>query len=94
MNSFATLAIYMTLAAAPALSAHAQPAANLQGQPQQIQRAVEPAVHCADNGSHALQPCQVRPGAKATHLGQDVTRQEIECLLSGECGVVGSRVNG
>ena len=96
MNSFASLALYMTLAAAPALPAHAQPAANPQGQPQQIQRANEP-VSCTslDNGSPALQPCQVRPAAKATHLGQDITRQEIECLLSGECGVVvGGRVSG
>jgi hypothetical protein len=95
MNSFATLALYMTLAAMPALSAHAQPAANPQGQPQQTQRAIEP-VYCTylDSGSRALQPCRVRPAAEATHMGQDVTRQEIECLLSGECSVVaGGRVN-
>jgi hypothetical protein len=63
----------------------------------QMQRAAQPVIRCThqDNGSPSLQPCRVRPAAEATHLGHDVTRPELECVLSGVCGVVDRiRVNG
>jgi hypothetical protein len=97
MNRLTTIAVYMTLTAAPGLSAQAQPAAALQAPPQQTQRATEPVVRCThqDNGFRAMQPCRARPAVEAPLLVQNVSRQEFECVLSGVCGVVdGSRVNG
>jgi hypothetical protein len=90
MNRLATLAICMTLAAAPALSAQAQPAAGPPLPSQQIQRAAKPAVHCTrtDNGARATHPCQGKRAVEATYLGKNVTSQEIDCLLSGMCSAV------
>jgi len=97
MNRMTTIALHFILTAAPALPALAQPGAPLQAPSQQIQRAAEPVVRCAYEGTGfvALQPCRARPGFDAILLGQDVTRQEFECVLSGVCGtVVGTRLNG
>ncbi len=97
MNRITAIAIYMTLAATPAISAQAQPASAAGAQPFQTQRAAQPAIRCTqgDSGTRALQPCRVRPAVEATHLSHDVSHPEFECMLSGVCGVVDrSRVNG
>ena len=96
MNRITAIAMYMTLIAVTGMSAHAQPASAPDVKTYQTQR-VQPVIRCThlDSGSHALQPCRVRQATQATHLGNAMTRQEFECVLSGVCGVTDrTRVNG
>jgi hypothetical protein len=97
MNRMTAIAVYVALTACPGMFAHAQATSTLYAKPDQTQRAGESVIRCAhnDRGSHALQPCSARQSEEATRLGSDVTRQEIECVLSGVCGVAErGRVNG
>jgi hypothetical protein len=97
MNQKTVAAILVALIAWPGMFAHAQPASTLAVKPFQTQGAAEPAVRCTNNdaGSRALLPCRARQPGETTHLGADVTRQEIECVLSGACGAAErARVNG
>jgi hypothetical protein len=97
MNRLTATAVNVVLIAWPGMFAQAQPALTLDVKPYQTQRAAEPVTRCThnDSGSRALQPCRVRQADEAMRLGSDVTRQEIDCVLSGACGVAErGRVNG
>jgi hypothetical protein len=97
MSRIAAIAAYLTLIALPGMSADAQTASVPDAQPLPMQRTAPPVIRCThqDNGSRFRQPCRVRPAAESTHLGHDITRPELECVLSGVCGVVDrTRVNG
>ena len=89
MNRITAIVIYLALTASPGMLAHAQPASTQDAQPQQTRRNAEPLMRCThhDAGSRTLQPCGVRQGNEVMHLGSDVTRQEIDCVLSGVCGM-------
>ena len=97
MNRMTAIAIYIALTAYPGMFAHAQAISALGAKPYQTQSAGESVIRCThnDRGSHAPQPCSARQAEEATRLGSDVTRQEIECVLSGVCGMTErGRVNG
>ncbi len=97
MNRMTAIAIYIALTAAPGMFAHAQPASTPDATPQQSQRAGEHVIRCThhDGGTRALQPCRVRQTNDALRLGSNVTRQELECVLSGVCGTADrARVSG
>ena len=88
MNRMTAIAIYIALTAAPGMFAHAQPASTPDAKPQQSQRAGEPVIRCTyqDGGTRALQPCRTFQNNDALRVGSNVTRQELECVLSGVCG--------
>ncbi len=97
MKRMTAIAIYIVLAAAPGMFAHAQAAATPDVRPQHSQREDDPVIRCThqDGGARALQPCRVRKADESIRVGSNVTRQEIECVLSGVCGADNrSRVNG
>jgi hypothetical protein len=97
MNRVTAIAIYMALTASPGMFAHAQPAATPDVKSHPTQPAGESVIRCThqDGGARAVQPCSVRKVYEAIRLGSNVTRQEIECRLSGNCGVDDrARVNG
>jgi len=95
MNRTTTLLLCLILTVSPvAQAAFATPAAEANDQ----QRAPERTIHCAQDGAATatpLQPCKVQGGHDAIHMGSDVSRQEFECVLSGNCGAgARSRVSG
>ena len=96
MNRTTTLLLCLILTGSPFMLAQATatPAAKANDQ----QRAPERTIHCAQHGaasSTPLQPCKVQRGRDAIHMGSDVSRQEFECLLSGNCGgTERSRISG
>ncbi len=98
MNRMTAIALYIALTAAPAMLAHAQPASFPDARSQQFQRIGEPVIRCtelADGGVRGLQPCGARQADEAMRIGSNVSRQELECRLSGNCGVDDrARVNG
>lgn len=89
MNRKTTAALLVALIAWPGLFAHAQPASTQGVKPYQTQPAAEPVVRCTvnDAGLHVLPPCGARQAGEAMRLGADVSRQEIDCVLSGVCAV-------
>lgn len=88
MNKLTTVALYVVLTACSGTAAQAQQAAANDVKAAPMQRQVEPAVHCTANNSGvgATQPCGTRAG-ETLRLGSDATRQELECVMSGVCGV-------
>jgi hypothetical protein len=97
MNRITAIAVYIALTASTGISAHAQTASIPDVRAGQTQRASEPVIRCTlrDAVSRATQPCAVQRTNEATRLGTDVTRQEFECVLSGNCGVADrGRLNG
>ncbi len=89
MNRMTAIAIYIALTAAPAMLAHALPASTPEAKSQQTQRAGEAVIRCThqEGGARGLQPCRARQADEALRIGYNATRQEIECVLSGVCGV-------
>ncbi len=97
MNRMTTIAIYIALTAAPGMLAHAQPASTSDAKSQQTQRAGDPVIHCthSESGTRGLQPCRVRQADEALRIGSNVTRQDLECVLSGKCDAEDrARING
>ena len=92
MNRITTLALCLVLTGSPGLMAQAAstPLAKanyMLGVPEKVIRCTQ-----TDETSAVWQPCNVR---QAIQLGSDVSRQEFECVLSGNCGVADrSRVSG
>lgn len=86
MNKMTAIALCVVLSACMALTAQAQQAGATDAKPAQMQRHIEPSVHCTanDSGIGATQPCGTRAG-EAQRLGSDSTRQEFECVMSGVC---------
>jgi len=78
--------------------AQAQPASTPDARSQQLPSTGEPVIRCtelADGGVRGLQPCGVPQAAEALRIGSNVSRQEFECRLSGNCSVDDrARVNG
>jgi hypothetical protein len=89
MNRITAIALYVMLTAAPGMSAYAQSAAMPDAKSPQMQRASDRLIHCTHHadGPQAQQPCNARRADEATRIGSDVTRQELECVLSGVCSV-------
>ena len=89
MNRMTAIAIYLALTASTGVSVHVQAASTADTGARQTQRAAESVIRCTqrDDVSRAAQPCGVRQAGDAVRLGADVTRQEFDCILSGNCGV-------
>ena len=97
MNKMTISAILLALTAWPGLFAHAQSAAGVDARPYQANGAGVTVILCAHHaaGLRAVQPCAVGSTGEPTRLGANVTRQEIDCVLSGVCGVAErTRING
>jgi hypothetical protein len=97
MNRIAAIALYTALTAAPGMSAYGQPASAPEAKSQQTQRAAEQVIHCSnrEGDGRDVQPCRARQADEVLRIGTNVSRQEIECRLSGNCGVDDrARVNG
>jgi hypothetical protein len=97
MNRITAIAIYIALTAAPGMLAYGQPYAAPDAKSQQSQRAGEPVIRCThqEGDSRGVQPCRVRQADEVLRIGSNVSRQEFECRLSGNCGVDDrARVNG
>ena len=97
MNRTTTLLLCLILTGSPVMLAQAAfttTAAKANDQ----ERAPERTIHCAQDGAATatpLQPCKVRQVHDSIYLGSDVSRQEFECVLSGNCGAgARSRVSG
>jgi hypothetical protein len=97
MNRITAIAVYIALTAAPGMSAYGQPASAPEAKSQQTQRAAEPVIRCThrEGDTRGVQPCRTRQADEALRIGSNVSRQEFECRLSGNCGVDDrARVNG
>lgn len=81
------IAVYIALTTAHA-PAHAQPVSAPEGKPQQVRTAGESILRCAyeARAPRGLQPCGAGWADELLRIASDVTRQELECLLSGACG--------
>ena len=80
MNRVIATALYMVLIAMPGAFAQATPVAGQAANASQAPGAAEP-----DAGSIAPHSRATRHSGAPIHLGSNVTRQEMECLLSGVC---------
>jgi len=90
MNRITAITIYIALTAAPGMFAQAQPASTRDAIPEQTQRAGERVIRCTyqeEGGVRGLLPCGVRQTDGALRIGSNVSREEFECRLSGNCGV-------
>ena len=97
MNRISAIAVYMSLTAAPGMSAYGQPVSASEAKSQQTQGAAEPVIRCThrEGDTRGLQPCRGRQADEALRIGSNISRQEFECRLSGNCGVDDrARVNG
>ena len=95
MNRMTATAILLALTAWPGLFAYAQLASALDAKPEQTHGIGAPVMRCAhhDAGSRALQSCGAT--GEAMRIGSNVTRQELDCVLSGVCGATERvRLNG
>ena len=96
MNRTTTLLLCLILTGSPVMMAQAAFATPAKANDQQ--HAPERTIHCAQDGAATatpLQPCKVQGGHDAIHMGSDASRQEFECVLSGNCGAgARSRVSG
>lgn len=97
MNRITAIAVYMALTAAPGMSAYGQPVSASEAKSQQTQGTAEPVIRCThrEGDTRGLQPCRGRQADEALRIGSNISRQEFECRLSGNCGVDDrARVNG
>lgn len=97
MNRITAIALHVVLTASIGMAAQAQAASTHDAKAKPSQRAAEPLIICTqrDAVSRAAQPCRVRRADDAMRLGADITRQEFECVVSGNCGVADrGRING
>ena len=97
MNRITAIAVYMALTAAPGMSAYGQPTSASEVNSRQTQGTAEPVIRCThrEGDTRGLQPCRGRRADGALRIGSNVSRQELECRLSGNCGVDDrARLNG
>ena len=89
MKRITAIAVYMALIAAPGMSAYGQPVSAPEAKSQQTQGTAEPVIRCThrEGDSRGLQPCRGRQSDEKLRIGSNVSRQELECRLSGNCGV-------
>ena len=98
--------LYIALMAGPGVFAHAQPASTVDAGIYQSKLIVRPTAEpigkpiarCShrDSGPRALLPCRPRQADEIhIHVGSDFTRQQVECVLSSNCGATErGRVSG
>ena len=97
MNRITAIAVYLALTVAPGMSAYGQPVSASEAKSQQTQGTAEPVIRCThrEGDTRGVQPCRGRQADEALRIGSNVSRQELECRLSGNCGVDDrARVNG
>jgi hypothetical protein len=95
MNRITTLMLCLALTGLPCMLAQAAATPTAKVNPGH--RVPEQMIRCTqqDNAAASQQPCKVRQVHDAIHLGSDVSRQEFECVLSGNCGATErSRISG
>ena len=95
MNRTTTLMLCLALTGLPGMLAQAAATPAAKANPNQ--GAQEQMIRCTQQEGAAtpLQPCKVRRAHDAIHFGSDFSRQEFECVLSGNCGATErSRISG
>lgn len=97
MNRITAIAVVMALTTAPGMSAYGQPTSASEANSRQTQGTAEPVIRCThrEGDTRGLQPCRGRQADEKLRIGSNVSRQELECRLSGNCGVDDrARLNG
>lgn len=97
MNRITAIAVYIALTTAPGMSAYGQPVSASEAKSHQTQGTAEPVIRCThrEGDTRGVQPCRGRQTDETLRIGSNVSRQEFECRLSGNCGVDDrARVNG
>ena len=87
MNKTTTACLAIALVVWPGVFVHARPVVTESDRSNQYQRAAEPVILCShqDSATRTLQPC-AEPGTDAAiRVASDLTRQQVECVLSGKC---------
>ena len=94
MNKSTGACMLVALLGWPGLFAQAQTTAAVDAAAARMQSAAQSVIHCSsqDSAALALRPCGPDRGEKVIKLGSDASRQQLQCVLSGECAAAQGRI--